>query len=100
MSQPPVSQPPEAPRPDARPVLGSFLGMGGMACVLFLVLASGLVAPWYGVVGLALVWLVLLVVGVRWFMSHPWRVAALPVVMVVVWFATVTAGAALLDWNA
>jgi hypothetical protein len=95
-----VSSSPEPRRADARPVLGSFLGMGGMACVLFLVLASGLVAPWYGVVALAVVWVVLLVVGVRWFMTHPWRVAALPVVMVVVWFATVTTGAALLDWNA
>ena len=33
-------------------------------------------------------------------MHHPWRVAALPVVMVVVWFASVTAGAVFLDWNA
>jgi hypothetical protein len=95
-----VTQQPDAPRPDARPVVGSFLGMGGMACVLFLVLASGLVAPWYGVALLCLVWVVLFVIGVRWFMSHPWRVAALPVVMTVVWFATVTAGAAFLDWNA
>jgi hypothetical protein len=95
-----VSQPPEQPRPDARRVLGSFLGMGGMACVLFLVLASGLVAPWYGVVALALVWVLLFVVGVRWFTTHPWRVAALPLVMVVVWFGTVMTGAAVLGWNA
>lgn len=95
-----MSSSPEPGRTDARQVLGSFLGMGGMACVLFLVLASGLVAPWYGVVLLAVVWLVLFGVGVRWFMAHPWRVAALPVVMVVVWFATVMAGDVLLDWNA
>ena len=91
----------DAPRrDDARPLLGSFLGMGGMAAALFLVLASGLVAPAWAVVVLTLVWLVLFVVGVRWFMRHPWRVAALPVVMAVVGFAGVTGGAYFLDWNA
>ncbi len=91
---------PDLHRSDARPVLGSFIGMTGMACVLFLVLASGLVAPGWAVAAMTVVWLVLFVIGVRWFMRHPWRVAALPVVMVVVWFATVSAGAAFLDWNA
>lgn len=85
---------------DARHLLGSFVGMSGMACVLFLVLASGLVAPAWAVALLTLVWLVLFVLGVRWFMRHPWRVAALPVVMAVVWFGGVTAGAVFLDWNA
>ena len=85
---------------NARPVLGSFIGMSGMACVLFLVLASGLVAPAWAVAVLAVVWLVLFVLGVRWFMHHPWRVAALPVVMLVIWFGGVMAGAAFLDWNA
>lgn len=87
-------------RVDARPLLGSFLGMGGMAAALFLVLASGLVAPVWAVVCLTLVWLALFVVGVRWFMTHPWRVAALPVVMAAIWFGTVTAGAYLLGWKA
>ena len=91
---------PDGGRPDARQVLGSFLGMGGMACVLFLVLASGLVAPWWAVVLLSLVWLVLFITGTRWFMHHPWRVAALPVVMVAVWFAVVSGGAWLFDWTA
>jgi hypothetical protein len=99
-----VSDPQDRPadeRPaDARPVVGSFIGMTGMACVLFLVLASGLVAPAWAVVLLALVWLLLFVVGCRWFMRHPWRVAALPFVMLVVWFGAVNAGAAFLDWTA
>lgn len=86
--------------PDARHLLGSFIGMCGMASVLFLVLASGLVAPAWAVVALTVVWLVLFVIGTRWFMHHPWRVAALPVVMLVVWVATIAAGAAVLDWNA
>ena len=85
---------------DARHLIGSFVGMAGMASVLFLVLASGLVAPAWAVALLTVVWLVLFVIGTRWFMHHPWRVAALPVVMVLVWVATVSAGAAFLDWTA
>jgi hypothetical protein len=95
-----VSYPTEERPADARHLLGSFVGMSGMACVLFLVLASGLVAPAWAVALLTVVWLVLFVLGVRWFMRHPWRVAALPLVMAVVWFAGVTAGAVFLDWNA
>lgn len=97
--QSPTDRPADRPA-DARHLLGSFVGMTGMACVLFLVLASGLVAPWWAVTLMTLVWLVLFVLGTRWFMHHPWRVAALPVVMAVVWFATVMAGAFFLDWNA
>jgi hypothetical protein len=87
-------------RGDARAVLGSFLGMGVMAAVLFLVLASGLVAPWWAVALLTLVWVALFGLGIRWFMSRPWWVAVLPVVMLVVWFGTITLGAVLLGWTA
>ena len=87
-------------RSDARDVLGSFVGMAGMAAMLFIVLASGLVAPWWAVTLLTLVWVVLLVLGTRWFMRRPWWVAALPVVMALVWVGTISAGAALLGWNA
>ena len=95
-----MTQPTEDHPADARHLIGSFIGMSGMACVLFLVLASGLVAPAWAVVVLTLVWLVLFVMGVRWFMRHPWRVAALPLVMAIVWFGSVTLGAVFLDWNA
>ena len=95
-----MSHPTEERPADARHLIGSFIGMSGMACVLFLVLASGLVAPAWAVVVLTLVWVALFVLGVRWFMHHPWRVAVLPVVMAVVWFAGVTAGAVFLDWTA
>ena len=87
-------------RSDARDVLGSFLGMAGMAAMLFIVLASGLVAPWWAVAVMVLAWLVLFAVGVRWFMRRPWWVATLPVVMALFWTGTISAGAAFLDWNA
>ena len=44
-----------------------------MAAAFFLYAASGLVAPWWGVVLLLLVWLVLFVVGCRWWTPHPKR---------------------------
>ena len=95
-----MAHPTEERPADARHLLGSFVGMAGMASVLFLVLASGLVSPAWAVVAMTVVWLVLFVLGTRWFMHHPWRVAALPLVVVVVWVATISAGAAFLDWSA
>jgi hypothetical protein len=74
--------------------------MAGMAAAFFLYAASGLVAPWWGVVLLLLVWLVLFVVACRWWTPHPTRLPFLAVAAVVLWFAVVTAGAAWLDWTA
>jgi hypothetical protein len=79
---------------------GSFIGMAGMAPVGFLYLASGLVAPGWAVVLLCLFWVALLVLGFRWFMTRPLHVLALPFVALAVWFGAITAGAALLGWNA
>ena len=79
---------------------GSFIGMAGMASVGFLYFASGLVAPAWAVVVLCLFWLALLILGMRWFMTRPLRVFALPFIAVVVWFAAITLGAALLGWTA
>ena len=95
-----MSHPADDRPSDARHLIGSFIGMIGMACVLFVVLASGLVAPLWAVVLMTVVWLVAFVVATRWFMHHPWRVAVLPVGVLAVWLAAVAAGAAFLDWNA
>src|SRR5688500_18348427 len=90
--------PQAAPR-GARPVLGSFIGMSGMAAVLFVILA-GSVAPWWALALMTLVWLGLFVLGARWFMPHPWWVAALPVVTICLWLACVALGAGFLGWSA
>ena len=95
-----MSEPVDDRPADARHLLGSFIGMIGMACVLFVILASGLVAPWWAVASMSLVLLVAFVVGTRWFMTHPWRVAALPFVLLAVWIAAVAAGGTFLDWSA
>ena len=89
--------PPPGRRQHASP--WPFVGMAGMACVLFLIGASLLAAPWYVVLGLALVWVGVLVVALRWWTPHPRRLPWLPVGLAVLWFATVAGGAALFDWG-
>jgi len=76
-----------------------FVGMGGMACTLFLVLGTAVVAPWWVTLLLVVLWLVLLVVGTRWFVPHPTRVAWLPVVVFAVWFPTIFIGTSALGWR-
>ncbi len=88
-----------APRVDARPQRASFVGMAAMAMMLFLILASGTVVPWWGIALLTLVWVGALVRGVTWFMSHPGRVLALPVAMLALWLAVLFGGAVWLGWG-
>lgn len=77
-----------------------FVGMAGMACTFFLNAASGLFAPWWGVALLLFIWLVLLLIGFRWWTAHPVRVAVLPVVSTLLWFGVATAGGAWWGWTA
>ena len=77
-----------------------FVAMIGMAGCFFLYAASGLLAPWYGVVFLMLVWVVLFVLATRWWTPHPRRTLLVPGIAIVVWFVVLTVGEALLDWTA
>lgn len=77
-----------------------FAAMAGMAGTFFLYAVSGLVAPWWGVAALLVFWVVLFVIACRWWTRHPRLMLVLPVVALVVWFGTLTAGAAWLDWTA
>lgn len=88
-----------APAPDARPYRSSFIGMAGMAMMLFLILASGAVLPWYAIAALTLVWVAVLVRGARWFLRSPVKVLLLPVLMLVLWLATLMLGVRLLGWG-
>jgi hypothetical protein len=74
--------------------------MIGMAGCFFLYAVSGLLAPWYGVVLLMLIWLVLFVVACRWWTPHPRRTLLVPLVALVVWFAVLMLGEALFGWTA
>jgi hypothetical protein len=77
-----------------------FVGMGGMACVLFLDLGTANVAPWWVTALFVLLWLVLFALARRWFLPHPHRVAWLPVFAFVVWLPTIVLGTRNLGWGA
>lgn len=76
-----------------------FAGMIALACDFFLIAASGLVAPWYVVAALLLLWAVALLVATAWWSLHPRWVLGLAVALAVVWFATLVGGAALFGWS-
>ena len=74
-----------APPPEVHRLRPSFMGMTGLACVLFLDLGSAtqLGAGW--TIGLCVLWLVLLLIGIRCFMPQPRVVLLLPLVGLAAW---------------
>jgi hypothetical protein len=76
-----------------------FVGIGGMACMLFLDLGTADVAPWWVTVAFLLLWLVLFAMALRWFESHPQRVAWLPAVAFAVWLPVIAYGTRQLGWG-
>jgi hypothetical protein len=76
-----------------------FVGLGAMACVLFLDLGTAGVAPWWVTTLFVLLWLVLLRVAMRWFEPHPRRVPWLPLVAFLVWLPTILIGTSRLGWS-
>lgn len=86
---------PPPPRPLEKASPWPFAGMIGLACTAFLIGASVLLAPWWLVALLVVVWLAALVLAVRWWTPHPRRLPALAAGVAVVWLATVVGRAAL-----
>ena len=78
-----------APPPEVHRLRPSFVGLTGLACVLFLDLGSAtqLGAGW--TIGLCVLWLVLLLIGIRCFMTQPWVVLLLPLVGLAAWVVAV-----------
>jgi hypothetical protein len=74
--------------------------MAGMAGLLFLYAASASFAPVWAVLGLLAVWVVLFVLGCRWFTPHPRRVLWVAVAGAVLWFAVAIGGGLAFDWRA
>lgn len=74
--------------------------MAGLATVLWVYGASGLVGPDWLPVPLVAFWVVLFVLACRWFGSRPYAVLLLPMVALVVWWGVLLAGAAWLGWTA
>jgi hypothetical protein len=88
-----------APPPNARPYRSSFIGMAGLATMLFIILASGSVLPWYVVAALTIIWAAALVRGTKWFLTNPTKVLLLPLLMLVIWLAALMGGALLFGWG-
>ncbi|MCW2819453.1 MAG: hypothetical protein JWR42_2240 [Marmoricola sp.] len=76
-----------------------FVGYSGLACVLFLMLATTVVVPWWVSVLFLLTWLVLLVLAGRWFLPHPTRVVWLAAVGFAVWAPIVSVGSRAWGWS-
>lgn len=87
-------RPPVAGTPGLSPA--PFIGMGLMAASFFLYGSSLLVAPWYAVLALLLVWLGFFLLCTRWWTPYPRRLPAVAVVSMLVWFVLLVGGTVLL----
>jgi hypothetical protein len=80
------------------------LGWGGIllhvAVGVFPYSASGLLAPWYGIVLLWACWAALLVAALRLRPRRPLWVPAVPVAAIVLWWPVLSLGENLLGWTA
>jgi peptidoglycan/LPS O-acetylase OafA/YrhL len=77
-----------------------FLGMILIVSALFLYAASGVVAPWWGVAVMILVWLVLFAVCCASWSRHPKRLVWVAALSYPLWFCLIVGGALLFDWKA
>jgi hypothetical protein len=71
-----------------------FVGMGAMACLLYLYLFSYTFLPARGVLLLALLWLALFVQACRWWTPRPRHVVWLPAAGLAVWLVVLAVAAA------
>ncbi len=71
-----------------------------MAAAFFLYGASALVAPWWAVMLLLLVWVLMFIKACSWWTPHPRRIVVLGAIAVALWFVTLLTGAAFLGWSA
>ena len=78
-----------------------FVGLVGLACVAFLIGATPVAvgAPWWAIALLSVVWVAALLLAIGWFTTRPMVVALLPVVVSLVWVASVVGGARFLGWT-
>ena len=101
MSSPSPAGPARSARP-ARPAKASaaaFIGLGGFACLLFLSVAALMWVPWWAVVVLVVVWVVLFAVAARSFVPAPRRVLWLAVAGLALWAVVVVGGGLAFGWT-
>ena len=70
-----------------------------MAAAFFLYAASGLVAPWWAVTLLMLVWVGLFALCCAWWRLHPGWLPWVPAAATVFWFAALVCGGVFLGWS-
>jgi len=68
---------------------GPWIGFTGLAVLLWVYVFSGMFAPWWVVLGLLAVWLVLLVLAIGWTRPRPRTVAVLPFLGFALWLGVV-----------
>jgi hypothetical protein len=76
------------------------VGLLGHLGLLVFYAGSGLVAPGWAVIVLMIVWLALLVLGIRLLITRPLLALLVPVVAALFWYAAISAGDAFLNWTA
>lgn len=74
--------------------------MLGHVAVGFFYAASGLLAPLWAVIALLVIWTGLLVLAIVLLRRRPAWTLLVPAVAVLIWFATISAGDAWLNWTA
>jgi hypothetical protein len=92
---PPTPRQPSRPTPPPAPPRLSplpFAGMIGLACVLFVDVASLAVVDWWVVLVLVVVWVAVFLVALAWWSPHPRRLPWLAVLGFVLWVVVVIGG--------
>ena len=98
---------PAAAIPDGssrRSALGRWLGATGIflhcTVIAFLYVASGLVMPLYGLAALFVIWVALLLFGIRWLRGpHPSLALGIPFLAAGAWLGVLIFGSNVLGWS-
>ena len=95
---------PDGPAREGEPTglrrVAPWLAFAGLAILLWLYVASVLLAPWWGVGVLVVLWVLLLALTVRWARTHPLATLVVPVLGVALWVGVISAGEAWFGWTA
>ena len=77
-----------------------YVAMAGMLSMFLLYALAGLVAPWWWVLGMLLIWCGLFWLALRWWETHPGRTMLLPITALLLWPVLMAAGDSWLGWSA
>ncbi len=86
-------------RPTWLGYLTSTVGIALLILIAPFYFSAGLVAPWWAMVLLLGVWLVLLVLSTHFYRRRPFLVLAFPFMAAAFWVLLIYVGGGLLDWT-